>query len=592
MKRSLNRNIVHRRRGGIYALVMFTSLIVATMGFASVQLLRVQGNQFSENNDFVQARIIARSATEIGMLKIKGNANWRTDLGNGAWVTNQTIGSGTYSLSAVDPIDGDVRVGNNDPIILTATGTVGKASYTSSVRLEVGAPTNSPLEVSMTSASDTNVDKATLTSNQTVSSGGKYRTSGSGVVNADVEAVGAISGTFTKATTTITTARPMPDSSQVFSYYSANGTTIDYSSLPKLSQIQFLTNTTFETDTSDWYPSGSCTLQTSTAQAYQGASSLWVSARTTTTAVASQDLSPSSFSRMISNHQYNLSLPIYVAGNCTALVKLTTTDTVNGVQTFTAGSKNITANGQGVYSWTIVSGNVSPQWSGTLTKATVSISINTTNDYYMDAVSMNDVTGGNDSYLIDRVLLSPSSNPYGATNAQGIYLLQCNNQKVMIGNCRIVGTLVIVNGGNNLTFGDCVNMEPAIANYPVLMTDASTQLTIELSNSVSESSLGVNLNPPGTPYPYGGGVSNATLSDSYPAAINGLIYSQNKLTFAGRMTLTGTVISANQIFVNGSSSNFLTLNYSNIFLLSPPPGFNVGTLSMKSVPGSRLRITN
>src|SRR5436305_1455951 len=121
MRMRINRSGTGRRprRGTIYLLVLISSLIVATIGLASLQLLRVQGRAASDSNDFMEARLYARAALEIGMLKVRNDPNWRTNLGNGAWVTNQAIGNGAFSLSAVDPINNDVTSANNHPVVLT-----------------------------------------------------------------------------------------------------------------------------------------------------------------------------------------------------------------------------------------------------------------------------------------------------------------------------------------------------------------------------------------------------------------------------------------------------------------------------------------
>lgn len=579
------------RRGSTYALVMFSSLIVATLGLGALQAMRVQGHQFRESNQFAQARLYARAATEIAMLRVKYNPYWRTQFGNGAWFTSQTIGSGTYSLSAVDPIDGDVTVGNNDPIILTATGTSGSASYTTSVRMEVGPPPGSPLEVSMTSASDTVVTSAILTSNQTVSAGGNFNSQSSSTINANVEAAGTIQGSgYSKATATVATARPMPDPVHVFDYYNSNGTTINYSSLTSFTQTEMTTNPKFETNIANWYASGSCTLQQSTAKAKEGTHSLLVSARGQTTAVAAQDLVPASLALLQSGHSYQLTIPIYIQANCSASVVLNVTDTIGGTTQYVSTPQNLTLNILGQASWSSLQGTFTPTWTGTLTGATIQISVNSQTSYYMDAVSLIDVTFPTSGYVMQNVLLSPTSNPYGATNSQGIYLLACGNQRVYLWNSRVVGTLMISSAQTGSAIQGCVAMEPALPNYPSLLIDASSQITIAQGNtSASEVNAGTNFNPAGTPYPYLGGASNATLTDSYPAAINGLVYAGNNLTFSGAPTISGVVIGAGQILVNASSLN---LSYANTCLMNPPPGFTGGTAVLKTVPGTRTRITN
>src|SRR5205814_477755 len=136
---------------------------------------------------------------------------------------------------------------------LTGIGMIGGATFKTAVRLEVGPRVGSCLEVSMISGGDSSVIGATLTSDQTVSSNSKYQGSGGATINANVETVqGANGNTYTKSITTRTTDRSMPDPSTALSYYTTNGTTIQYSDLPLWSPTEMLTNTTFETNVTGW----------------------------------------------------------------------------------------------------------------------------------------------------------------------------------------------------------------------------------------------------------------------------------------------------------------------------------------------------
>ena len=124
-----NVGVRNRRRGSTYILVIFATLMVAAIGLATLNLDRVQGQTGADGADFIEARSYARAGIEIGMLMIRNDPYWRTDLGNAPWVTNRPIGAGSFSLSATNPVSGDVTVGNNDPVILTSTGTKGRAIY-------------------------------------------------------------------------------------------------------------------------------------------------------------------------------------------------------------------------------------------------------------------------------------------------------------------------------------------------------------------------------------------------------------------------------------------------------------------------------
>ena len=233
-------------------------------------------------------------------------------------------------------------------------------------------------------------------------------------------------------------------------------------------------------------------------------------------------------------------------------------------------------------------GDITPTWSGILTKATVTILINDNKDYSMDGVSLIDVTYPANSYVIDNCLMSPTVNAFGATNAKGIYIINCDGQDVMIGYSRIVGTLVFLNPGINSKITGSVCWEAAVYNFPALLTNR--ELTISTnSTGLSEANCGINLNPAGTPWPFVGGISNTTNTDSYPSTITGIVYSAAKLNLAGSPRIKGVVVADNNITVTSSS---LSLNYGNTYLNDPPPGFTSGTITMKVVPGTWQRSVN
>ncbi|TWU20970.1 Carbohydrate binding domain protein [Novipirellula galeiformis] len=571
------------RRGGISAIVLFSSLIVASIGLASLQLMRLQGRSAEESADFIAARVHARTALEIGMLKIRNDSFWRTHLGNGDWVSDQAIGNGSFSLSAIDPIDNDVTIGDNHPIILTGTGRQADALFRTSVRLEVGPRTGSCLEVSMISGDDLEIFDATLTSDQTVCANDDVDAGGSSIVNANVEAYESVNGsTYTKSTQRRSTQRDMPDPLHAMDYYLAQGTTIHYSALRTWPQPQILKNTTFETDTQHWYANGNCTLQRSGAQDKNGNYSLRVTARSDSAAVAAQNLSLDS---LRSGDAYQVSLHVFPTANAQAQAVVTLESSDSGTQTFTTPLTALEIN-----KWGRLVGTITPVWSGTLTQATVSVAINNANDYYMDSVSLDNTTYPSGSYVLDG-LLSPAHNPFGGgTNAKGIYIIDCAGKDVQVGRSRIVGTLVFLNpGGDAIVKGPLV-WEPAVLNYPALLTNDTLRIGLA-SAGFNESDVGTNLNPPETPYPMNGGTSNSTFSntDSYPSKIAGLVYSSKDLKFSATSNITGVVIAQEDIKVEATSLN---LSYNSIYVNDPPPGFDADTVTMKVIPGTWQRTVN
>ncbi|MFG0261811.1 MAG: carbohydrate binding domain-containing protein [Novipirellula sp. JB048] len=568
------------RRGGIAAIVLFASLLVASIGLASLQLTRLQGRSAEESADFIAARVHARGALELGMLRIRNDPLWRIRLHSGDWDGEHAIGEGSFSLSALDPIDNNIAQGDNHPVILTGTGRQGDAVFQTSVRLEVGPRSGSCLEVSMMGGDDIEIKDATLTSDQTICANDNVDAGGSSIVNANVEAYKSVNGsTYTKSTQQRSTRRDMPDRYSVLDYYLAQGTPIHYTGLRTWPQPELLTNTTFEIDTQAWYANGSCTLRRSSEEDKDGDYSLLVTDRADPMAVAAQDLDPDS---LRSGDTYRVSLHVFPVVDAQVQAVLTLQSSESGTQTLTTPLMTLKGD-----EWSNVVGDFKPTWSGTLTQATLSLSIDVADDYYMDSVSLLNTTYPAGSYVLDG-LLSPTHNPFGGeTNAKGIYIIECNGKHVQVGKSRIVGTLVFLNPGDDTIIQGPLVWEPAVLNYPALLTNDTLRIALP-ATGFNESDVGMNLNPAETPYPINGGSSNSILSntDSYPSKISGLIYSSKHLKFSNNSTVTGVVIAHDDIRVEASALN---VSYSSIYMNDPPPGFDNDTVTMKVVPGTWQR---
>lgn len=184
--------------------------------------------------------------------------------------------------------------------------------------------------------------------------------------------------------------------------------------------------------------------------------------------------------------------------------------------------------------------------------------------------------------LIQNCLLSPASNPYdtGQTNPNGIYVIDCLGQDIQIKNCRVVGTLVLLNTGPLSEIRNQVNWEPAVANYPILLVQGDIELDFDSSVTLDEGSpLNTNFNPIGTPY---NGDEDTDTLDSYPSIINGLVYvSNDAVVTTADPAINGVLILGNTI----ECSSNLNLTYDSKYLNNAPSGFTSGT-DVQIMPGS------
>jgi hypothetical protein len=239
--------------------------------------------------------------------------------------------------------------------------------------------------------------------------------------------------------------------------------------------------------------------------------------------------------------------------------------------------------------WYYLDGDITPTWTGQLIKATLTVTLNTSADYFIDWLTFYDSTYPADAYVMDRALLSPAVNPFGSrqTNPKGIYLLDGGGRKIIIADSRIAGTLLIQNFNAASSIQGAVSWEPAVPNYPALLTDAAIPIGLG-SAALSETTMNANFNPTGTPYPYIGGIQDADSTDAYPSAIRGIVYSKANLIIQNQTAVEGTVVASNDISVQGGTVN---LKYNSTWLNNPPPGFDLGTAKkMQITAGSWKRV--
>lgn len=229
----LDRN--RRRRGGVYVVVIAVTLIVSTIGFSAIMVSRLALDMSLEDINSREARCLAAAAAEYAQSFINNDPNWRNVFQNGVEYPNppNTFGNGTYTWKFVDE-DGDLADNDADSARLQGIGRVGTTVQVREVALMAAGPGLSCLEVAahaaanMTFASGTNV-----TGTGTISANNLMIASGTPNLTLPMEAVNGFSGTFGPGSTTSgITPRQMPDPTNVFDYYLANGTVIDVSDLP------------------------------------------------------------------------------------------------------------------------------------------------------------------------------------------------------------------------------------------------------------------------------------------------------------------------------------------------------------------------
>jgi hypothetical protein len=562
------------RTGGIYIAVLGTAMIIALLGMSALIGQRLQNRMLSAATDMRQAQLNANSAVELALLTMKQDTNWRTTYSNGNWFTNRGSGSGsgTCTLNVTDPVDGNLANSGDDPVTILGIGYSGDAQQRVKVTVD---PRKEPLTClrSAVAVGDTLTVQATLRANNALITANQSAAS-TAQIYGNVEASSISGATYNGTTTTVTSdKRPvMPDWTTVFNYYRTNGTQIDINSLP--TQLPNLgQNVGIESGSTDWTGTPPSTptanVDQNNNQVHSGSNALRVRNRTASTAGAAQYID----SFIKPGQQYTITCWVYVPG--VALLKnfrvSIVAKAVNDVVQQNSGTDaSILSLGWRQISTTVTA----PSWSGNLEYAFVKIAgadaLNTS-DFWFDDFTIRETTTGR---FIYRQVISPSLNPFGATNAEGIYWINCNNSKLVIERSRILGTLLVINPGpNSCVANGPIAWEPAVAGYPALLVDAdvpdNADFLINCTNRVlSEKENSVNFNPTGAAHDEFG--VDADMNDTYHSGIRGLIAIRDDLTTQYRSLIRGQVIVGDDMTV---SANECEVEYLTDSLLNPPPGF-------------------
>ncbi|MFI4916073.1 MAG: hypothetical protein ACIAS6_06140 [Phycisphaerales bacterium JB060] len=194
-------------------------------------------------------------------------------------------------------------------------------------------------------------------------------------------------------------------------------------------------------------------------------------------------------------------------------------------------------------------------------------------NYYIalgERISLASLPYSGSVYMLEDVLLSPASNPFGNTNELGIYIIDLQgSERLQIRNTRSVGTLVLINTeSNNVIIGSNTLMQPAFEWMPSLLVRGGVTF-MGTASGPDESVLGINLNPPSTPYDL---QSDEDLDDAYPGRIQGVSYITGDTTFAlPRQHIRGTMIIGGNATVRTSVA--INVSYDPSVATLPPFGF-------------------
>lgn len=179
---------------------------------------------------------------------------------------------------------------------------------------------------------------------------------------------------------------------------------------------------------------------------------------------------------------------------------------------------------------------------------------------------------------MQKLVLSPGSNPWGVTSPDGVYFMDTAGHDLTIKGVRIYGTLVIQANTKTVTIDDAVFFRSFRSDYPALLISGNAQITLRSRESaLSEATWAANFNPPGTPYQ---GVTDTDTQDQYPNEIQGLVHVKGTLVFKNSARVRGTVICEGTVTCDDQAG----IVWDQSLYANPPTGYRL--YRMRIAPGS------
>jgi hypothetical protein len=583
------------RRGGTYIIVVGSALVVSSLGMMAILQQRIQRKGFESTADMEQARLNAVSAVRLGLLQVARDPNWRSAAAaqGGEVLTLSSADFGNVVLEASDAHDADLTDDANDPVLFRAATDVGGTTQYAEWLLH---PTRQPPEAlfkGLVAGDDVTATGATVRCERPLSC--DTSTLASANLYADVEAVATSGSTYHGGQTIVLDKNrpPVPDMALMLAEYTSRGTSINIGSVPPNSP-NLVRNSGIESgdgngdDADHWFPApsppdtGTCDVEQDSGPDHSGTYSLRVTNRTAHTA------GPVQFCTdwVKPNTTYYLEAWI----NSDELLGLTefrfswhTDGTASAPQWKGAGA--LLLNLLDLGAWKKLSATITTDaWAGDLQSSY--IKIESTGlwgppDFYLDDFVVQEVN----ARFLYRHVLSPSSNPFGATNPNGVYVVDCVGSRLVIERCRILGTLVVLNPGPGSMISGPMSWEPAVLGYPSLIVgsdNSSYPADIKIATSrrgLSEARNATNYNPAGTPHDAVG--TDSDQNDTLPSEIRGWMYAGRTLTFDNAPTIHGVVMASEDIQFSGAPQIF----WDAAPVFHAPPGLE-GTLELKTRPGA------
>lgn len=543
---------------------MGSAMILTLIALATISVQRLQRRALNDQTACLEAENNAQVAIRLAAQSLHGDA-WRATAAHGYWEQGKGFGGGEYSIHAIDPIDGDFADDIRDPVIVTGVGSSGDATRKTRVTLVPSVQPLAALRAGVWCEEELEIEDATVHADQVIGSN-KFVSSDSATISAPVESAGGVTGgSYQRTVSENMDARPLPTSDEVTMTYLPLASPIEYSSLSSTTE-RLLPDGGFESNFSGLYADDAeCTIERSTSLPGSGNYSIHVSNRTSATASPAVDVT-----NWLTSEQH-LTIFGFMLGTGFS-------GQINVELTYRArGQAPITLAARGPFAfpfWTPFLVSFRPDWEGPLDYAYVRIYCHSTDDFFLDDLDFR-LTSTDGSFLF-REVIGPGTHQSDTSDHDGVYVIDCDGKNLFIKNCRIQGTLILLDPGpkSAVAHGPLV-WQPAIDNYPALLIsspDASRVFRIQCSRgALSEKQEGRNFNPNGVPFH---GVFDSDETDVYPSSLRGIVFSDASLQISNAVRLEGAILARGHVEIKNGD---LEVVPNDDLLRWPPEPFRLPT---------------
>lgn len=228
------------RRGGAYVLVLITCTIVTALALSALAVRGAMHRSAVTAAEISRATHLAQSGLEVMLQRMNTNPSWRKAMTHGEWTEEVEVAGGRLSMQVRDPADSDLDDSETDPVIVRSVGVVGSARQIVEAELtNLEVPLTS-LHVAAWARLGVTFSTLTVVNEQIISTNATAHNNGT-IVLGTVEAANFTTGGLPPGwnKSTLATPRDRPPAS-AFDYYLANGTAINYGSLPSVGSARVL----------------------------------------------------------------------------------------------------------------------------------------------------------------------------------------------------------------------------------------------------------------------------------------------------------------------------------------------------------------